>query len=103
MTFDLGGETLAKGFLLAGDVGGVQSVEARLDGHALPADQLRAGRGARYAGGALAAGALASGDFPDVQGPALCVWLPARRREAGGQVPRSPETERRLRALGYIQ
>jgi arylsulfatase A-like enzyme len=103
VTFDLGGETLEKGFLLAGDIGGVQSLEARLDGRPLPPGQLLAGRGARYAGGALAAAALTSGEFPEAKGPALCFWLPGRRRAAGSPAPRSPETERRLRALGYIQ
>ncbi len=106
VTFDLGGEALEKGFLLTGDVGGVQAVEARLDGHPLPAGQLLAGRGAPYAGGALSAAALVSPEFPEAPAdnrPALCFWLPGGRRAAGARAPRSPETERRLRALGYIQ
>jgi hypothetical protein len=103
VTFDLGGEALEKGFLLTGDVGGVEAVEARLDGRPLPPGGLLAGGGARYAGGALSAAALAAGDFPEAKGPALCFWLPGGRRAAGARAPRSPETERRLRALGYIQ
>ena len=37
VSFDLGGETLEKGFRLAGDFGGVQAVEARVDGRPLAA------------------------------------------------------------------
>jgi len=86
VSFDLGGETLLKGFRLEGDAGGVRSVEARLDGRPLPGPQVRSGRGA----------------LPDVKGPALLLWLPgARRAPAAGAV--DPETEKRLRALGYIQ
>ena len=86
MSFDLGGEALLKGFRLEGDAGGVRSVEARVDGRPLPAGQVRSGRGA----------------LPDVKGPALFLWLPgARRAPVTGAV--DPETEKRLRALGYIQ
>ena len=70
----------------AGDVGGIRSVEARLDGRPLPAGQIRSGRG----------------DLPDLRNPALLLWQPgARRSPAAGAV--DLETEKRLRALGYIQ
>jgi arylsulfatase A-like enzyme len=102
VNFDLKGETLRKGFLLEGDFGGVQSVEAWLDGRPLPAGQVLAGRGASYAGGPLAPAALAARDFPETRGPALLLWLPAGRR-VPPPAATDPETERRLRALGYIQ
>jgi arylsulfatase A-like enzyme len=102
VSFDLKGETLRKGFLLEGDFGGVQSVEARLDGRPLPAGQVLAGRGAAYAGGPLTPAVLAARDIPDARGPALRLWLPAGRRVPPAAAS-DPETERRLRALGYIQ
>ena len=86
VSFDLGGETLLKGFRLEGDFGAVRSVEARLDGRPLPAGQIRSGRG----------------DLPDLRQPALLLWQPgARHAPAAGAA--DPETEKRLRALGYIQ
>jgi arylsulfatase A-like enzyme len=98
MSFDLGGETLLKGFRLEGDFGSVQSVEARVAGQPLP---VLTGRGARYAGGPLSPAAL-TGSLPDAKGPALLLWLPGGRR-APGSGAADPETEKRLRALGYIQ
>jgi arylsulfatase A-like enzyme len=86
VTFDLGGETLLKGFRLEGDFGAVPPVEARLDGKPLAAGQVRSGRG----------------DLPDLQGTALLLWLPGARRAPSAGVA-DPETEKRLRALGYIQ
>ncbi|HSU83936.1 MAG TPA: hypothetical protein VLR69_16070, partial [Thermoanaerobaculia bacterium] len=66
--------------------GGVPPLEARLDGRPLPAGQIRTGRGT----------------LPDAKGPALLLWLPgARRAPVAGAA--DPETEKRLRALGYIQ
>jgi arylsulfatase A-like enzyme len=105
VSFELGGETLEKGFLLegleglAGDTGGVRTLEASLDGRPL---QILAGR-ARYAGGALAPAALTADDLPTAKGPALLVWRPGRRRAPSANAAPNPETERRLRALGYIQ
>jgi len=57
-------------------------------------------------GEALTKGARVEGDFGrvvDVQahGGALRIWMAARG--ARQRVPIDPETERRLRALGYIQ
>lgn len=81
VTFDLGGEALEKGFLVEG-AGKVQSVEASLDGKAVP---VRTG---------------AKG--PAATGPMLRVWYPENRRAPVRTAP-DPETERRLRALGYAQ
>ena len=85
VSFDLGGEVLEKGFLLEGDPGGVKSVEARLDGRPLPADQVLSGRG----------------PLPAAKGPALLLWFPEGRRAPAAAA--DPETEKRLRALGYVQ
>lgn len=85
VSFDLGGEKVEKGFLLEGDLGGIQSVEARLDGQPLPSGQVLVGR----------TGA------PSTKGPALRLWSPNRRRPPSASS--NPETEQRLRALGYAQ
>jgi arylsulfatase A-like enzyme len=102
VTFDLGGETLEKGFRLEGDFGGVQTVEARVDGRPLAAGQVRVGPGTPYPGGALSSKALTAGDLPTANGPALLLWLPGGRRAPAHAAP-NPETETRLRALGYVQ
>lgn len=81
VVFDLGGESLEKGFLVEGG-GKLQSTEASLDGKAVP---VRSG----------AAG-------PTPAGPVLRVWYPENRRAPVRQAP-DPETEKRLRALGYAQ
>ncbi|HYO15505.1 MAG TPA: sulfatase [Thermoanaerobaculia bacterium] len=84
VSFDLGGEALEKGFLLLGDVGRVQRAEADLDG--APARVL-----------------LGAGSPPPSGGPALKIWTPGQERKNAPAQPRDPETEKRLRALGYIQ
>lgn len=84
VSFDLGGEALEKGFVLSGDVGRVQRAEADLDG--APVRVL-----------------LGAGDPPASGGPAVKIWAPGRERKAAPAQPRDPETEKRLRALGYIQ
>jgi arylsulfatase A-like enzyme len=99
MSFDLGGEALQKGFLLEGDFTVIQSVEARLDGRLLP---IRIGRSAIHAGGTVARAFLAANEPPVPEGPALRLWLPGVRQPAASGMP-NPETERRLRALGYAQ
>ena len=85
VSFDLGGETVEKGFLLEGDAGGVQSVEAHLNGQPLPSGQILVGQ----------AGA------PSAKGPSLRLWSPNTRRPPSASP--NPETEQRLRALGYAQ
>jgi formylmethanofuran dehydrogenase subunit C len=57
-------------------------------------------------GEALTKGVLVEGDFGrivgvEAQGGALRIRMPAGG--AGRKMPIDPETERRLRALGYIQ
>lgn len=86
VSFDLGAETVEKGFLLEGDLGRVQSVEARLNGQPLPGGRILTGR----------AGASAA------KGPALRLWFPDARRRPAAASP-NPETEERLRSLGYAQ
>ncbi|MFL6196224.1 MAG: sulfatase [Thermoanaerobaculia bacterium] len=83
--FDLDGEALEKGFLLEGDLGAVRSLEARLDGRPLPANQLLVGHAAS-----------------DAKGAALRVWQPEIRKKPTQSAPNA-ETEQRLRALGYVQ
>jgi hypothetical protein len=95
VSFDLGGETLEKGFLLEGDLAGVKSVEARADGRPLPASQILAGQ--ILAGGAGAT-AVSGG-----RGPVLRLWLPDARRAPSRDATVNPETEQSLRALGYVQ
>jgi arylsulfatase A-like enzyme len=87
VSFDLGGETLEKGFLLEGNLGGVRSVEARLDGQPLSAGQVLVG----------------SAGAPVAKGPALRLWFPGARRAPSRDAAANPETEERLRALGYAQ
>jgi arylsulfatase A-like enzyme len=84
VSFELSGETLAKGFLLDG-VTGVEAVEARLDGRPLPVSGVRVGPGVPWRR----------------TGPALRLWLPGDRRPGADRS--NPETEKRLRALGYTQ
>jgi arylsulfatase len=79
--FDLGGEALEKGFLVEGG-GKVRSTEAALDGKALPV--------------------LTGAQGPTAAGPALRVWYAEDRRAPARTAP-DPETEKRLRALGYAQ
>jgi arylsulfatase A-like enzyme len=102
VTFDLGGETLEKGFRLEGDFGGIQSVEASVGGRPLAAGEVRVGPGMPYPGGAVSARALTAGELPAAKGPSLLLWLPGGRRPAASAAPNS-ETESRLRALGYVQ
>lgn len=85
VSFDLGGDTIEKGFLLEGDSGSIQAVEARLNGQPLPSGQILVGR----------EGA------PAAKGPALRLWSPNRRRPPSASS--NPETEKRLQALGYAQ
>jgi arylsulfatase A-like enzyme len=104
VSFDLGGEALEKGFRLEGDFGGVQGVEARVDGRPLPSGQVLVGRGVPYTGGGLSSAALTAGDLPAAKGAALFLWLPGgRRAPVHNGSTANPETEKRLRALGYIQ
>ncbi len=99
--FDLGAEALAKGFLLDGEASGVRSVEARLDDGRPVA--VRIGRGMVYAGGAAGIAVLTASAAAAPAGPVLRLWLPGNRRVPAAGMAAQPETERGLRALGYIQ
>jgi arylsulfatase A-like enzyme len=100
VSFDLGGEALAKGFLLEGDFAGLLAAEATLDSRPLP---VRIGRGGVYAGGRVGKAAVTAVDPPAPAGPALRLWLPGVRRAPSADAPPNPETQHRLRALGYAQ
>jgi arylsulfatase A-like enzyme len=105
-----GGDALARGVTIAGDFTGagavVQALSATLDGRPLTPVRVRAGSGAPYAGGPLPLAGLRTRAWPDAPavggGPAVALWL----HDASGQPQRrgahDAETERRLRALGYV-
>jgi hypothetical protein len=46
---------------------------------------------------------LTAADLPVAAKPALLLWLPGGRQAPNGAVAPNGETEKRLRALGYIQ
>jgi arylsulfatase A-like enzyme len=85
----------------------VQSLSATVDGRPLPAARVRAGAGAAYGGGPLSLAALRSrqwpGALPDDGGPAVAIWMHDASGGPARRVAHDAETERRLRALGYIQ
>ncbi|HXO20871.1 MAG TPA: sulfatase [Thermoanaerobaculia bacterium] len=101
--FDLAAERLAKGFRLEGVPSRILRLEVRQDGRPLAGGQVRIGGGAPYGGGAVQPRELLARGWPALpQGPALALW----RHDASGAAARrghDAETERRLRALGYIQ
>lgn len=104
LRFDLAVERLGKGFLVHGTPGTVLALELRLDGRPLPAGRVRLGPGRRWAGGPVAPAALLAPAWPGAFAPgeaALALWRPAVKPPARGGS--DPETERRLKALGYIQ
>ena len=116
LRFDLAGEgagpagDLEKGVRLLGDCGGISVVEASLDGRPLAPGDVRIGAGAApWSGGPIAAAALRSPSWPNDR-PADRAAATARLRlwalDESGAVERrrtvDPETERRLRTLGYI-
>jgi arylsulfatase A-like enzyme len=85
----------------------VRTLAATLDGRPLAAGQLRVGGGAIYDGGPLPLAALRTRDGPAVApaagGPAVAIWVHDAAGEPRRRVEHDAETERRLRALGYIQ
>jgi arylsulfatase A-like enzyme len=86
LRFDLAGERLAKGLRIEGDFGRVTAVAAALDGRPLPV-------------GAIRTGGQPVGEKP--AGTLLRLW----KNDGGGAARRTvadPETEERLRNLGYI-
>ncbi len=105
LTFDLACERIAKGFRIEGSFGRVEGVAVQLDGQPLPPGRVLVGQSNAYGGGPIAPTALRSPRWPLAESPSvpglLRIWMhegkAVVRREA------SPETEKRLRNLGYIQ
>ncbi|HEV7670914.1 MAG TPA: sulfatase [Thermoanaerobaculia bacterium] len=95
----------SKGFLVYGETGAPVTIVARIDGKPLRAGEIRLGGGAPYGGGRVAAATLEARRFP-LSAPGGTLWL-WRRGDVGRLSPAasaaSEETEKSLRALGYIQ
>jgi arylsulfatase A-like enzyme len=126
----VGGDRLARGVRIEGDFGEsrtaagagsgagagdgaggggdavVRSLAATLDGRPLAAGQVRVGGGAAYDGGSLSLAALRTRDAPAAApaagGPAIAIWVHDATGEPRRRVEHDAETERRLRALGYL-
>jgi arylsulfatase A-like enzyme len=123
----VGADPLPRGIRIEDEVTGagagdlVLRLAATLDGRPLPPAQLSIASGAAYSGGGLTAAMLRASEWPQAlqapaaaegamapnvaggAGPVVAVWMHAdsgesQRRQAGHDL----ETERRLRALGYI-
>jgi arylsulfatase A-like enzyme len=121
LSLDLvGGDPLARGVRIAGDFGAaaapaVLDLAATLDGRPLSPAEVRVGAGSSYGGGPLTVAALrarsrrgepaagGAGALAATNGPAVRIWLHDPAGEPERRSERDPETERRLRALGYIQ
>jgi len=102
VTFDIVGEAVAKGFLLPGTPGALVEAALRLDGEPLPAARLRLGTGTPFTGGTVEPAALDTETYPaPAERPGLRLWRFSGVRPESDQV--DPETERSLRALGYIK
>jgi arylsulfatase A-like enzyme len=108
-----GGDLLARGVRIAGDAA-VAGMTATLDGRPLAAERLRVGAGRPYGGGALAAAALTCREWPaDLDGapaaslssnlPVVGLWVHDAAGEVARRTAHDAETERGLRALGYIE
>ncbi|MBV8202854.1 MAG: sulfatase [Acidobacteria bacterium] len=88
----------------------VQSFTATLDGLPLPPARVRVGGGATYAGGPLPEAALRTRRWPGAPmtagaagGPAVQIWVHDGSGEPPRRVEHDAETERRMRALGYVE
>jgi hypothetical protein len=78
-------------------------VMASLDGRPLPPRRIRIGPGRPYGGGPVSSQALlAPGWIAPPPGGGLRLWL-HRGYALDRRTRPNPETERRLRALGYLQ
>lgn len=105
LRFDFGGEVTpaVKGVRIEGDFGAVQSVEITLEGQPLPPAQIRTGANAVWAGRPLTAASLESPAWPaSGTKPSLLLWNHRSARPGERRTQYDPETERRLRALGYL-
>ena len=103
------GEAVPKGVRVLGEPEGIAAIDLAVDGRPLAAGEIAVGAGRPYAGGALAEADLVAPAPPLPASPLpapslLVVWSPA---EGGAEPPlrtaEVQETERRLRALGYVQ
>jgi hypothetical protein len=111
LDFDLEGDVIQKGVLIQGqgltltDFRVEARVEARAEAGAASRPSLRIGAGRPYPGGAVGWRALAAPEWPAAPtGPSVRLWRSPSAEEAGSRSQKgSEETERRLRALGYIQ
>jgi arylsulfatase A-like enzyme len=104
LRFDLVCGTLAKGFRVEGDFGRIETIEASLDGQPLPPSRVWLGLDAPYAGGPISPRSLLAREWPGLSRPAggVRLWV----HDAASNLARrehDPETEKGLRALGYIQ
>ena len=102
LRFDLTAETFEKGFLVRGDVGSLAEISLTLDGVPLPPQRIALGDGKPYRGGRVLPEELLAAGRPRADA-AVRLWI---HDGAAAEVPAraaDPETERRLRALGYIK
>jgi len=100
---ELLGDEIEKGLRVEGDFGRILSVQAALDGQPLPPDRIRIGGGRPYTGGPIPERALLSPvETASPPGGGLKLWL-HQGRAVNRRTEANPETERALRALGYIQ
>jgi arylsulfatase A-like enzyme len=103
------GEGFAKGMRLAGEPGAVESVTVTVDGEPVAPTRVTVGDGRAYAGGRVAASGLEADSWPPgaslagAPPPVLHLWLPGSEPPTGLDAAAIEETERRLRALGYIR
>jgi arylsulfatase A-like enzyme len=85
----------------------IRTLAATLDGRPLAAGQVRVGGGVIYGGGPLSLAALRTRDGPAAApaagGPAVAIWVHDATGEPHRRVEHDAETERRLRALGYLR
>jgi arylsulfatase A-like enzyme len=101
LSFDLTGDEIEKGLRIEGDFGGLAAVSAALDGAPLPASRISIGDGGPYTGGAVEEARLRSRRWPS--GASLKLWVHDATGEVARRTTHDAETERQLRALGYIQ
>jgi arylsulfatase A-like enzyme len=104
LRFDLKSDAIAKGFRVEGDFGGITTMAATLNGAPLPAVRMRIGMNTPYAGGPVDRRALVAREWPGLAPAAggLRFW----EHDATSNVARrehDSETEKAMRALGYIQ
>ncbi|HEY0782891.1 MAG TPA: sulfatase [Thermoanaerobaculia bacterium] len=114
LTFDFAPRTgggpalrIGKGLVVDGDFGRIVSLTASLDGKPMVPAQIRIGSGTAYDGRPVTPSALRSsrwpGSSPSSGSGSLRLWTHDAAAAGQRRTEHDPETERRLRALGYIQ